>query len=493
MGLRRKQFIAGAAALVVAAAGLSAVYAANAGTAGYEAEGSNGTLAGGARVIPCAGCEGGKAAGWIGKGGTLTLGGLTSSTAGPATLTIAYASAQPRTAAVSVNGATASTLSFTATSNWVTPAKTTLRITAKAGPNTVSFANPAGYAPDIDKVWIDPLAAGACSDWSAATTYAAGDVISYQGKTYTALFGLTAGKGVTWTPDTSPQLWKAGGTCTGLVPAHPPKFAAPEATWQEHWFEHNGTVNLIAYNDTVAIYFDADVKPDAAKWMLPYLTNMWSYAQRTYGVAGNTKLTAGRLFSIHHENKLFGGHPSTMYDASHDFRNVSDVGGRNWTTPQYEVVTHETGHVVESTASGKHGSPAFPLWQDSKWMEFYIYDAYVALGMTAEAKAFYDKNITKSDSFPAANTHWFRDWFYPLWRDHGHAQVMVKYFQLLGSNFPTRGENFSRNLNWGEFVHFMSGAAGVDLRAQATTAFGWPASYEAQFQQARKDFPNVKY
>jgi hypothetical protein len=338
-----------------------------------------------------------------------------------------------------------------------------------------------------------PARAAACSSWSPTATYRAGAVIRYQNRQFTALVGMTAAKGANWTPTSSPSLWRAGGVCSGQLPVRVALLTDPPSTWQEHWFEHRQNLQLIAFNDTVALYFDTDVNRDAAKWMLPYLTNMWQYVQQTYDKNHTTKLTADRLYSIHHEGKYFGGHPSTMYDASHDFRNVSDVGGQNWTSPQYEVVTHETGHIVEGVGSGKHGSPAFGLWQDSKWMEFYIYDAYVALGMTNEAQAFYNKNITKADSFPQANTHWFRDWFYPLWRDHGHAAVMVKFFQLLGQYFPANGQNFSRGMNWGEYVHFTSGAAGVDLKPQAMKAFGWPASYEAQYQQARKDFPNIKY
>jgi hypothetical protein len=363
--------------------------------------------------------------------------------------------------------------------------------TALALVAAAAFAGTAIAAPTPEARAAAGIAA--CPSWKATASYRAGDVRAFQGKRYTALVGLTAPRGTNWTPASSPTLWKPGGTCPAAQPLRQSALANPPATWQEHWFEHQSNLQLAGFNDTVALYFDPDVNRDAAKWLLPYLTTMWQYVQATYDPNRTTKLTADRLFSIHHEGKYFGGHPSTMYDASHDFRNVSDVGGQNWISPQYEVVTHETGHIVEGVGAGKHGSPAFPLWQDSKWMEFYIYDAYVALGMTNEAKAFYDKNITKADSFPAANTHWFRDWFYPLWRDHGHAAVMVKFFQLLGQYFPAQGDSFTRNLNWGEYVHFTSGAAGTDLRAQARTAFGWPASYEAQYQQAKRDFPNIKY
>jgi hypothetical protein len=108
----------------------------------------------------------------------------------------------------------------------------------------------------------------------------------------------------------------------------------------------------------------------------------------------------------------------------------------------------------------------------------------------------HDRYTSTTDGFPRAGTHWFRDWFHPLWRDHGHAQVMVKFFKLLSMYFPKssgRNPSYTRDLNWGEFVHFMSGAAGTDLEALATTAFSWPAEWEAQLQKARTDFPAITY
>ena len=70
---------------------------------------------------------------------------------------------------------------------------------------------------------------------------------------------------------------------------------------------------------------------------------------------------------------------------------------------------------------------------------------------------------------------------------------MVRYFRLLAENFPKNGGRYAKDLNFGEFVHFSSGAAKVNLRALATTAFGWPREREAEFKQAQSDFPNVKY
>ena len=149
---------------------------------------------------------------------------------------------------------------------------------------------------------------------------------------------------------------------------------------------------------------------------------------------------------------------------------------------------------MESTAAHtKHGSPAFGLWGDSKWMEFYQYDVYVGLGMTEHAQVVFDRFTASNDNFPRENTRWFRDWFYPLWRDHGHAQVMVNFFRLLELHFPADGNGNMRDMNWGEYVHFTSGAAGTDLKQLATDAFGWPAEREQEWQQARQDFPQITY
>jgi hypothetical protein len=226
--------------------------------------------------------------------------------------------------------------------------------------------------------------------------------------------------------------------------------------------------------------------------MLPFDTSMWRYVKTTYGNFG----PENRLYLVYHQNKYGGGHPSTYFDGSHDFRDVSDVGPGPWDTGtglQLDYHSHETSHIVEGASRSSHGSPAFGLWGDSKWAEFFQYDLYVALGLSNEAARLFDKFTNTSDSYPVANAHWFRDWFYPLWRDHGQAQVMVRYFLLLSQYFPKNGSDYARDLNWGEFVHFMSGAAQTNLKSLATKAFGWPSDWDAQFNQAHIDFPQIKY
>jgi hypothetical protein len=273
----------------------------------------------------------------------------------------------------------------------------------------------------------------------------------------------------------------------------------PPATWKEHWFDHVQVIERVEYNDDVALYFDTDVQRAGTEWIFPAMTQLWQYAQRTYGSFG----PESRLYAIFHEKKYSGGHPATYLDGHHDFRNVSDCGPGPWksnglqTIPSiFDLPSHESGHVIESANNGVLGSPGFPIWRDSKWIEFYQYDAYLALGWDDHAKRLFDKFTATTDNFPRAGTHWFRDWFYPLWRDHGHAQVMVKFFQLLAQHFPKRGNkpvSYARNLTWGEFIHFSSGAAGKDLKALATTAFGWPPAWDAQLAKARSDFPQITY
>jgi hypothetical protein len=49
------------------------------------------------------------------------------------------------------------------------------------------------------------------------------------------------------------------------------------------------------------------------------------------------------------------------------------------------------------------------------------------------------------------------------------------------------------SLNFGEFVHFMSGAAGTNLKGMAAEAFGWPASRETEFTNAQAEFLDITY
>ncbi|MEU7467542.1 discoidin domain-containing protein [Streptomyces sp. NPDC044984] len=262
------------------------------------------------------------------------------------------------------------------------------------------------------------------------------------------------------------------------------------ATWQEHWLEHIQLLNKVYENDDVAIYFDDDMDRSQT-WLNDYVTKLWKYTKQNYDSFSNPQLAA-----IFHQGKYGGGHPATVFDGSHDYRNVIDMGLGDWIetdTQPRNLISHELAHVVEFSAYGVNGSPAFKLWGDSKWAEIYQYDAYLGAGLTADAESWYSKAVVKTDNFPRANTAWFRDWFFPIWRDHGKSEALDSFFRLTAEHFAQHNGAYIRDMNMGEFVHFWSGAAGADLREQAETAFGWTDEYEAQLQQARLDFPGVSY
>jgi hypothetical protein len=267
---------------------------------------------------------------------------------------------------------------------------------------------------------------------------------------------------------------------------------ATPATWQEHWFEHTQLLTLAAADDATALYFDKDVDATQAASVFPYVSKVARYTTATYGALG-----PGRIYIILHKDKYFGCHEADHWSPSHDYRNVIDCGVMAYDDPVVfgAFLPHLMAIMVESTAAERQGAPADAIWQMGKWAEFYRYDLYLGIGRKDEADMWYATWTadTWTDPFPGPNTHWFRDWSFPLWRDHGGAAVMSRFFSLLARDFPSQNGKYTRSLDWGEFVHFMSGAAGTDLQRLATHAFGWSVDWESQLQAARVAFPRITY
>ncbi|PUZ24577.1 hypothetical protein GA0116948_105216 [Chitinophaga costaii] len=263
--------------------------------------------------------------------------------------------------------------------------------------------------------------------------------------------------------------------------------------WKEHWFEHKEDLQLKFQNEEVKVYFDSGM-PNVT-WPFDYMSQVWAYTKKTYGNFGKDP----QLYCIFHATTYSGGHPSTYFDASHDYHNTIDVGytaPNAWTTGagnDLDMCTHEVGHIVEGATHGIHNSPAFHIWGDSKWMEIYIYDVYKGLGRTADATRWYNMMMKGTDNRPRAGTHWFKDWFFPIYDQYGGTQVLQQYFLLQARYFPKNGQQYSRDMNMGEFVHFWSGAAGQDLQPLAAQAFGWNDDLTRELAAARKDFPDLQY
>ncbi len=277
----------------------------------------------------------------------------------------------------------------------------------------------------------------------------------------------------------------AGGAAPGSVC---PGGVAPAPTWQEHWFEHTQKLTPVSYDDCAATYFDADMAPGASSWLSPFVSKVWQYSLRSYGVMGPKRVRA-----IFHQGKYIGGHSATFRDASHDNENVIDSGATDWTQNYSDPILTRLSYIVETTAAHtKFGSPASKLWGPSRWQQFFIYDVYVGLGLSDQAAAAFNKYNVSSVDYPRVGSFWFRDWFYPLWRDHGHAQVLANFYSLLEKYFPATDQQMP-DMNWGEYVHFSSGAAHTNLKPLATAAFGWTADWDQQLAQAKATYPGIQY
>ena len=70
---------------------------------------------------------------------------------------------------------------------------------------------------------------------------------------------------------------------------------------------------------------------------------------------------------------------------------------------------------------------------------------------------------------------------------------MINFFSLLEQHYPANGSGRMGGMNWGEYIHFTSGAAGTNLKEVATAALGWPEEWEQQFVQAQAEFPEITY
>jgi uncharacterized protein YkwD len=88
----------------------------------------------------------------IGQAGSITFTGVVAERAGSTRLAVTYTSAGSRTARISVNGGIATAVRFPGTRGTNRPATARVTVTLQAGDNAITFGNPAGAAPDLDKL-----------------------------------------------------------------------------------------------------------------------------------------------------------------------------------------------------------------------------------------------------------------------------------------------------------------------------------------------------
>jgi hypothetical protein len=121
-----------------------------------EAESATLSPAGGSEsAYPCATCSGGSKVRFVGKGRTVTFGGLSVPAAATYHLTVAYELDGTRSFFVSANGGASTQVSCTGT-DWANPTTVTVAVVLKAGANSITFGNPTADAPDLDRITVGP-------------------------------------------------------------------------------------------------------------------------------------------------------------------------------------------------------------------------------------------------------------------------------------------------------------------------------------------------
>ena len=175
----------------------------------YEAEASGNTLTGGAVVASCSGCSGGKAVGYVGNGATLLVNNVAGGSGGPTQVMVYYTSAVARTMQISANGGTPVSVTVTPTADWQTVASTAVTLTLSSGSsNTVTIADPSGWAPDIDRIVVGAAGGGSPGSYeaeasgntltggaavSSCTGCSGGSKVGYIGNGATLTFNSVAG------------------------------------------------------------------------------------------------------------------------------------------------------------------------------------------------------------------------------------------------------------------------------------------------------------
>lgn len=280
----------------------------------------------------------------------------------------------------------------------------------------------------------------------------------------------------------------AGGGAQPTSSAACPGGPEPPATWQEHWLDHTELLTRVHYDDCIAVYFDADVSPAVQDWLVPFVRRGWSYSLDTYGNMGSE-----RLHVVVHQGRHSGGHVAAFVETSHDARATIDMGAPAWLADDFDLPARLLGLLVDiQGAHTKFGAPK-AFHYGLGFALIYQYDLYLALGLDAEAAAARLTFDEFSNSEPSPDVHWFRDWFQPLWSAHGGAQLFVNYLSLLEAHYPAGANDWMPPMSYGQYLHFMSGAAGLDLTPLAQEAGIWRDGFDAQIAAAKTRFPEIQY
>ncbi|MEK3749187.1 S-layer homology domain-containing protein [Paenibacillus sp. FSL E2-8871] len=125
-------------------------------TISYEAESPVNDLTGEARVGDSPNASGGQKVGYLNGGSSLTFNKITAPMTGDYRITVAYFSGDPRSLYVSANGGAEQYYELPKTPDWDTALTYELTLPLNEGENTIKFSDGNWYAPDLDRIIVEP-------------------------------------------------------------------------------------------------------------------------------------------------------------------------------------------------------------------------------------------------------------------------------------------------------------------------------------------------
>jgi len=152
--MRKQKYAIGGVAAFTMLAGILVAASASAGTTTYEAESAGNRLTGGAQVVSCERCSGGSRVTAVGLLGKLAITRVAAKRTGTTKIQVTYASTEDRVVQIRVNGGVPTAIDFPSTRGVGRTGTLRILLGLDAGDNTIEFDNPAGPAPDIDKIVI---------------------------------------------------------------------------------------------------------------------------------------------------------------------------------------------------------------------------------------------------------------------------------------------------------------------------------------------------
>ncbi|SFB28237.1 Carbohydrate binding module (family 6) [Cohnella sp. OV330] len=158
-------------------------------TVGYEAEDDANVLSGNASVSDSPAASGGKKVGGLYQGSSIVFTGIAAPMTGDYKVSVSYISGDPRGFRIRANDGADQYIEPPKTPDWGTVGTVDVKLSLQAGVNTIAVSDGDWYAPDIDRIVVEPAKAsetdtpdeelGTLGDPGATADYGAISVTQY--------------------------------------------------------------------------------------------------------------------------------------------------------------------------------------------------------------------------------------------------------------------------------------------------------------------------